>query len=353
MMRRLLPPLVLTALASLWLAGCSDSEPLPGSGSKQEPVIWRFALEEIGGSVQDAYAQEFRTRIREASDGLIRVEIYPYGSIGTSPQLTQLVQDKRVHLAFASPGHLAGVIPEAGVFSLHFLLPDDDDAVDQRLSDPDLLAMLSATYEEEGLQLLDVINEGWMTWTAGKPLAQPEDFEGLRMRTMMSPILLDIYRAYGAEPVPMPYSEVYSALQLNQIDGQTNPAFAVLEMKFHELQSDMTLPRASRFISTVISSHQWYQELPEDQRHWLDAVLATMGPFIQQTQQTINRERLDKLQESGRITVTELTEEQRDRFRELSLPLRQTYVEQTGPSGQQLLEQLLRDDATPAPASSE
>lgn len=344
MMPRLLQPIILTAAASLWLAACSDSDPTVSRNDDQSTVIWRFALEEIGGSVQDAYAQEFRNRIRDASGGRVQVEIYPYGSIGTSPQLTQLVQDNRVHLAFASPGHLAGVIPEAGVLSLHFLLPDDDEAAARKLSDPTLRSLLSEHYEEQGLQLLDVINEGWMTWTAGHPLLTPEDFAGLRMRTMMSPILSDIYQAYGAEPVPMPYSEVYSALQLNQIDGQTNPAFAVLEMKFHELQPAMTLPRASRFISTVISGHQWYQQLPDDQRQWLDEALVPMAPFIQQAQQTINSERLRKLQESGRVTVTELTEEQRNRFRELSLPLRQTYVERAGPGGKQLLDQLLKDD---------
>lgn len=97
--------LILALASGLLLSACSDSDnPVEGLLSgEQEPVIWRFALEEIGGSVQDAWAQEFRRRIDALSDGQVQVEVYPYGSIGTSPQLTQLVKDGRVHLAFASP----------------------------------------------------------------------------------------------------------------------------------------------------------------------------------------------------------------------------------------------------------
>lgn len=338
MKRGFLRKMAMIAMVSLLQSGCSDST--TGAGSRQEPVIWRFALEEISGSVQDAYAQEFRKHIHLASAGRIRVEVYPYGSIGASPQLTQLVREARVHLAFASPGHLAQIIPETDVFNLHFVLPDDDGEATRQLASPRLRALLEPAYQDKGLKLLDIINEGWMTWTANRPLHTPEDFSDLRLRTMMSPLIAEIFLAYGASPVPLPYSEVYAALQLNRIDGQTNPVFAVHEMKFAELQSDITLPRAARFITTLIGSHAWYSALSDEERQWLDQARVRLTGYIHEQQQQINHTRLDELKQSGKIRITRLTEAERERFRALSEPLRQRYTELTGETGRQLLEQL-------------
>ncbi|WP_339804378.1 TRAP transporter substrate-binding protein DctP [uncultured Marinobacter sp.] len=354
MMFRHLPITMITIVAAFILSGCSDSSPI-ATGKGTEPTIWRFALEEIGGSVQDAYAQEFRSRIHEISDGAVQVEIYPYGSIGSSPQLTQLVRDGRVHMAFASPGHLAATIPETGVFNLHFVLPDDEQSANSRLASEELRGMLAEPFQARELQLLDIFNEGWMAWTANKPLRTPEDFTGLRLRTMTSPIMTDIFRAYGAEPVAMPYSEVYAGLQLKQIDGQTNPVFSILEMKFYELQEVMIQPRAARFVTTLVTSPSWYQQLPEQHQQWIAQVRDGLRPYVEEKQQQYNAERLDQLKKSGRIRIVDLTDEERNRFRTLSLPVREIYLNQTGANGQQILDLLTRDEPalTPEPASAD
>lgn len=339
---RRLGALLLVLSTSLFLSACSDSDDtmtglLPG---KPEPEIWRFALEEIGGSVQDAWAQEFRRRISELSDGQVVVEIYPYGSIGTSPQLTRLVEDGRVQLAFASPGHIADEIPEAGVFLLPFLFPESDETNRRMLTDEALRELLQAGWQDAGLQLLELVPEGWMIWTADKPLYTPEDFTGLRMRTMTAPAQADVFRAWGAEPVPMPYAEVYDALQLGQVDGQSNPAFAIAEMKFHQVQSVMTVPQATRFVASVVSNHDWYRNLEQEHRQWLDAARAGMPEFIDEVQHRYNRQRLQQIRESGRIAMERLDEDQRARFRETSLPARERFLERAGPRGERILERI-------------
>ena len=81
------------------------------------------------------------------------------------------------------------------------------------LSDPELLNYLDQLYEPKGLKLLSLYSEGEMVWTVNEEIRTPEDFGGVKMRVMTSPILLAAYGAYGASPTPMPYSEVYSALR--------------------------------------------------------------------------------------------------------------------------------------------
>lgn len=345
----------LTLLMTFVLVGCSDSgddsanqdanaQQESSSSSSEtaekssDPVTWRFALEEIEGSVQDAYAQEFKKRMEEKSEGQVKIEVYPYGSLGTSSQLTELVQQKAVELAFASPGHLASVIPEVGIFTLHFVLSDDNDVNKEVLSSSDVHDILAPEYASQSLQLLSIVPEGWMVWTANKPLRTPADFNDFKMRTMTSPILTQSYEAYGANPTPMPYSEVYSGLQLKQIEGQVNPIFAIEEMSFYEVQDYMIMAKHAQFIATVISNKEWYDSLPEEQRNWVDETRDEMVDFIYDKQAQFNEERLQKIKDNSDTEVIELSDEERQAFREASMGVRDTYVEQAGENGQKLLD---------------
>jgi TRAP-type C4-dicarboxylate transport system substrate-binding protein len=344
-MRSLRCRLGLLALVSFFLIACSPPAEESGGESSNptppEPVTWRFALEEIEGSVQDAYAQEFGRRIEAASDGAIQVEIYPYGSLGTSSQITEMLQSGALELAFASPGHLADAIPEVGVFTLHFVLSDDDVVNRQVLSNPDLHELLQGPYRNQDLQLLAIVQEGWMVWSADRVLRSPEDFEGLKIRTMTSPILVESYRAYGANPTPMPYSEVYSGLQLGQIDGQVNPVFAIEEMSFYEEQDVLTSGRHAQFVTTLAASRPWFDGLDEQTRGMVEEVRDGLVEWIDREQQAFNARRLDLILDAGGIEWVELSETEREAFREASLGVRDVYVEQAGDAGQEILDTLL------------
>jgi tripartite ATP-independent transporter DctP family solute receptor len=312
----------------------------PGTGSVDE--VWRFAIEEIEGSVQHAYATRFESLVEERTNGAVSVEVYPYGSLGTSAQLTEQVQSGALQLAFASPGHLGSVIPEAQIFSLHFLLSDDEEVNRAVLGgDGEFRRLLEEAYREHRLELLAIVPEGWMVWTANKPLRTPEDFAGLKMRTMVSPLLVEAYAAYGAKPTPMPYAEVYGGLQLGMIDAQVNPVFAIEEMSFHEVQDCLTFAHHAPFIATLVGSPAFVRGLGEQRRALLDAVLAELDGYIFETQQRFNAERLEKILAEGGTEVVTLDESEREAFRELGLPVRETYVEMAGSRGRAILDSLL------------
>lgn len=333
----------------LALTGCSDGQNT-GGGDKtasapeapEYPVTWRFALEEIEGSVQHAYAEALKERIEERSDGKVEIDIFPYGSLGTSAQLTELVRNGSVSLAFASPGHLANTIPEVGLFTLHYVLPDDADVTRQVLASPELLELFEQPYAQQNMQLLGFVPEGWMAWTANKALRTPDDFEGQRIRTMTSDMAEKAFRAYGAEPSQIPYSQVYTDLQLRKIDGQSNPVFAIEEMDFYEVQSTMTLARPAQFVASVVSNLEWYKALPENQQQWLDNGLNDVAQVAWETQEELNQTRLEKMLEEGHLKVVRLTDAEREAFRRASMPVRDIYLDRTGESGQRIMEKLLQ-----------
>lgn len=269
-----LNPLLLLACAG-FVIGCSGAAE-PGSAKE----VWRFAIEESKGSVQHQYAMRFKELVEERTGGEIEVIVYPYGTLGTSTQITEQLALGVVDLAMASPGSLGKFIPELQVFLLHFVLPQHPDDVREVLSDPTLIASLDPLYAEKGLTLLSMYSEGQMAWTLKEEVREPGDFSGLKMRVMTSPILLAAYGAYGASPTPMPYSEVYSGLQLNMIDGQVNPVFAIERQKFHEVTDWLIFPGHAAFVTTAAANRTFLETLPDDTRQLVESVMAELDPWI-------------------------------------------------------------------------
>jgi tripartite ATP-independent transporter DctP family solute receptor len=315
-----------------------------GSHSEQvaAPVQWRFAIEETLGSVQHAYALRFKELVEERSEGQIEVTVYPYGTLGTSDQLTEQLDMGVIHFVMASPGHLGKLIPEVQVFLLHFLFSDDE-AVNNRVlnQDPALRRTFDELYARKRMKLLSIFSEGWQVWTTKRPVRCPEDFQGMKFRVMTSPLLLAAYEAYGASPTPLPYSEVYSALQLNMIDGQENPVFAIQEMSFYEVTDWMIFPKHAPFITTAVTNQAFFDSLTPDRQQLVRDVIAELNGYILTVQQDFNRHRLDLIRDAKpSLEIVELTGEQRKQFRQASLPVRERFVELAGGDAQELIRRI-------------
>jgi TRAP-type C4-dicarboxylate transport system substrate-binding protein len=167
---------------------------------------------------------------------------------------------------------------------------------------------------------------------------------GFKMRTMVSPMLTAAYKAYGADPTPLPYAEVYGGLQLKMIDGQVNPIFAIEEMKFYEVSDYMIFTGEQQFTTTVITNSDWYEGLSDEHKTMIQEAIGEANGYIFEVQKQYNQERLEIIKEKKPdIQIIELTEEERQAFRERATPLRETYVEMVGPGGKEVLDSLLKE----------
>jgi len=309
------------------------------------PVVaqdWKFALEEIEGSVQDLWAQKFKEVVEEQTDAT--VTIYPYGTLGTSDQLTDLVANGALQLAFASPGHLGSLIPEIQVFSLHYLLSEDDEVNKQVLSDsPTIYETLAPKFEDKDLQLLTMFPTGEMVWTTKKEIRAPEDFANFKMRTMVSPMLVAAYEALGASPTPLPYGEVYGGLQLGMIDGQVNPLYAIEEMKFYEVSDYMIFAGQQEFTTTVVMSPMWYDMLSEEEQAVVQDATTAANDYIYAEVANINEERLNVIKTAKpEMTIITLDDEERAAFKEASMAARETFKEDVE-GGAEILDALVAE----------
>ena len=381
-------------LYSLWvgffivliLVGNISCQPQAGSRGVER---WRFALEELEGSVQYAYAMKFKEEIESRSEGKIEVVIYPYGTLGTSKQTTEQLSMGVLEFAMASPGSLGQFIPELQVFLLHFLLPSEDEQVAKVLHDREVMSQIDSLYAEKGLKLLSIYNEGDMVWTADREIRSPEDFRGVKFRTMTTPLLLDSYNAYGAAATPMPYSEVYSGLQLNMIDGQVNPVFAIERQKFYEVCDWMIFPGHAHFVTTAAANESFFNQLSPDKRDMVEASIQAADEYILGLQVDYQRERLERILRASKekrnklsisgdlepfaaslddktrksliddnnyLKVTPpLTPEERRRFVEIASQVRERFAAHVGQRGQRLLSRLeaLSKEANQANAAME
>jgi TRAP-type C4-dicarboxylate transport system substrate-binding protein len=329
----------LAVAAGLTLTGCGqqDEGETGSSADSAEQQVWKFALEETKGGVQWMYATKFKELI-EADNDNVEVKIYPYGTLGTSQDVTQQVQTDTLQFAFASAGHIGSTIPEAQVFSLHFLFSQDND-VNQEIftSNETVYSELGEAYNEKGLELLSIVPEGYMVWSANKEITQPSDFEGVKFRVMPSDLLLATYELYGASPQGLAYSEVYGGLERGQIDAQVQPMFAHRDMSFYEVQDYLIEGRHAQFVSTVITSPDFIDGLPEPMQASVESAIDELGPYIYEEQQKLNAEAAEEIKSKSDTTFVSLTDEQVAEFRDTVQPIYDQFVDMAGPRGERIM----------------
>ncbi|UCH21871.1 MAG: TRAP transporter substrate-binding protein DctP [Deltaproteobacteria bacterium] len=307
--------------------------------------LWQVALEEIEGSMQHEYAKKFVEIIEKKSKGEIRCNIHLYGELGTSGDITELLQKGDLHFAFQSPGHLGSYIPEVQVFSIHYLFPTEFKLLEKILrKGPNTYKALQKYYRKHKLDLLSIIEEGWQIWTANKPLRKPADFEGITFRVMSSPLLITAYRLYGAYVITVPYGQIYDDLALGRIDAETQPFFAIQEMKFYEVQDYMIKADQLPFIGTFAANYEFIRGLPENIRALIDSAIESANEYIFDFEPTLNEQRKQMIMKAKpTMKYIELTDEEIGAFREKAKPLRQKYLKMGGEGAKEVLDAVIKD----------
>jgi len=307
--------------------------------------LWQVALEEIEGSMQHEYAKKFAEIVEEKSKGEIHCNIHFYGRLGTSGEITELLQKGDLHFAFQSPGHLGSYIPEVQVFSIHYLFPTDFKLLEKILrKGPNTYKILQKYYRKNKLELLSIIEEGWQIWTANKPLCKPADFEGITFRVMSSPLLITAYRLYGAYVITVPYGQIYNDLELGAIDAETQPFFAIQEMKFYQVQDYMIKANQLPFIGTFAANHEFIRGLPQNIRAVIDDGIEGANEYIFDFESKLNKKRRQMImQAKPSMKYIELTDEEIGAFKEKAKPLRQKYLKMGGEGAREVLDAVLND----------
>ncbi|MCX7817018.1 MAG: TRAP transporter substrate-binding protein [Syntrophales bacterium] len=244
-------------------------------------------------------ALKFAELIRERTGGRIEIVLYPDGQLGKGErEILETVQQGTIDIYVGSTGPLGGFNSSIGILDIPFLFLDHTH-VDKVLDGP-IGRQLLDSLEKSGFKALAFWENGFRHLTNSKrPVKTPADVRGLKIRTMENKIHLTAWKAIGANPVPMPWGEVYTALHQKTIDGQENPIAVIHSSRLNEVQKYLTLTQHVYSPAVVIvSAKKWQAMKPEDQDIFLKAALE-VAPYQRKLGRDNEAKQIEELKQKG------------------------------------------------------
>lgn len=306
----------------------------------------KFATAGAAGSPIALGMDKFAELMDAKSGGQIKVRRFPGGQLGGDVQTISAMQGGTVEMSTMNAGLLSGVIKEFGLVDLPFLF-DSPAQADAVMDGPFGKALLEKL-PEKGLVGLAYWELGFRQLTnSRRPVTKVEDIEGLKIRVIQSPLYIDLFNALGANAVPMPFPELYTALETGAVDGQENPAPSILTAKFNEVQKYLTVTRHIYNPQLVIVSKKFWDKLNADEQKLFQEAAIEAQAF----QRSVSRDQADKALEELKaegMEISELPPEEVAKFREKVKPVAEKHAQ----AADQALVRLLNDELAKARGKS-
>ena len=211
----------------------------------------------------------FAKDVDSASKGRIKVELYPNGQLGSDRELCEGVQMGTIQMVVSSTSALAGFDKRIQVLDLPYLFTTRKAAFDA--VDGELGKKLNSYLEKKGFLVLGYQENGFRHVTNSKrPIKTPADLKGLKIRTMENPMHIAFFKELGANPTPMSWGELYTALQQGTVDAQENPYAMIDDGKFYEVQKYVSETGHLFSYEIIIANKKFMEKLPADLRKIVD-----------------------------------------------------------------------------------
>ena len=316
---------------------------LIAASAAQAQQTWRYAFEEAIDEVQGVFATQFKEHIEANSDH--QVQLFPFGTLGESDDIMEQTQAGILQFVNQSPGFTGALIPAAQVFFVPYLLPQEGEALNEFFrTSVAINEMFPEIYAEHGLELLTMYPEGEVVITTKQPVRSPDDLGEQNIRVMTNPLLVESYRAFGAVPTPLPWGEVYGALQTNMIQGQENPMFYVESTRMYEVTDYITFTGHNNFTTAFMANKDFFDGLSEEDQQLVRDAVDVAFEYILEYQVGLTEASLEAILEAKpEMEVIRLSEEERQPFMDAAERVEQEFLRMTGDTGAMILEQMKED----------
>ena len=293
------------------------------------PIIIKFSHVVAPDTPKGKGADRFKELAEKYTDGRVRVEVYPNSQLYKDKEEVEALQLGAVQMlapSLAKFGPLGA--REFEVFDLPYILPDK--AALRRVTDGPLGAKLFKRLESKGITGLAYWDNGFKVMSANKPLREVTDFRGLKMRIQSSKVLEAQFKALGALPQVLPFSDVYQAMQTGVVDGSENTPSNMYTQKHHEVQKYATLSEHGYIGYAVIVNKKFWDALPGDIRDALTRAMKEATAYANDSAQADNDDAMAEMKKSGRIQFIELTPEQKASWRKALEPVQAEMTSRVG-----------------------
>ena len=246
----------------------------PASAQVQERTIRWGHLNNTDHPVSFG-VQKFAEVLAAKSGGKLKIREFPASQLGNELQQQSAVRGGTQEILSASTTSLAGVVKELGLFDFPFIVSTFEQA--EALANGPFGKAMIETLPEKDLIGLGYWGLGFRNATnSARPITKVEDFSGLKLRVIPNPVYLETFKALKANPVPMAFGELYTALENKTVDGQENPYSVILSNKFYEVQKFVSATNHTFTQNIIIVSKKFWGSLsPEEQKMFRDTYAET------------------------------------------------------------------------------
>ena len=273
-------------------------------------------------------AKRFAELVEQKSGGKIKVRIFPGGQLGGDLQNVSALQGGTLDLMVLNAGLLVGIVKDFAVLDFPFVFSTAEEA--DAVVDGPVGKKLFDKLPDKGLVGLGYFELGFRNVTNSKrPIAKWEDFSGIKLRVIQSPLFIDLFNTLGANSVAMPFPEVYTALEQRVIDGQENPVTVIFDTKFQEVQKYLSLTRHIYNAQSVLLSKRTWDKLSAEERTIIQDALNEAKAYQRQVSREKNTQMLDAVKKAG-MQVNEVAPQEIARIREKIKPVVDKYTKEVG-----------------------
>ena len=279
---------------------------LVGPAAAQSPIVIKFSHVVAPNTPKGQGAEKFKELAEKYTNGKVKVEVYPNSQLYKDKEEVEALQLGAVQMLAPSLAKFGPLgVKEFEVFDLPYILPDK--AALGRVTKGPIGQSLLAKLEPKGIKGLAYWDNGFKIMTANKPLIHVADFQGQKMRIQSSKVLEAQFRALGAIPQVLAFSEVYQAMQTGVVDGNENTPSNCYTQKMHEVQKYMTISNHGYIGYAVIVNKKFWDGLPADVRTQLDKAMAEATDFANSISQKENDDAIVAMKKAGKTEFHDQT----------------------------------------------
>ena len=293
-----------------------------GVVSAQDKTI-KFANQNAAGHPVVLGMEKFKEIVEKNSGGKIKVNVFPSGTLGSDQANITAIQGGSLEMASMNSGIFAAQVKEFAIFDFPFMFGSGKEA--DAVVDGPFGKKLHAKLDEKGLIGLGYYELGFRNITNSKrAINKLEDLEGLKLRVIPNPINVDWVKALGANPTPLPFPELYAALDQKAVDGQENPVATNNGAKLYEVQKHLVMTGHQYNPQSVVMSKKFWEKLtPAEQKIVANAVTES-AKFQREKARDLEASIMDNLKKNG-VQVTQLPEAEMAKLRDKMRPVTAKY----------------------------
>jgi C4-dicarboxylate-binding protein DctP len=295
--------------------------------SAHSQVLIKVGHDQPEPSTHHQAALKWKELVETRTGGKIKVQVFPSSQLGSGVQMVEQVQAGALEVAILPTAWIAPLAPSVQVLDLPFLFPSRD--VAHRVIDGPAGDAILQPLEKVNIKGIVFWESGFKQFTGNFPIKQPADYKGTKIRTMPAPVIMEQFKAFGATPTMINFSELYSALQQKVVDGQENPIATIANMRFFEVQKHLTLSDHGFIAYVFMINKPFLERLPADQRETLLSTAREASKYQRELIRKAEQAHLEQFRKAGLEIIT-LTPEQRSEFEKASRPVYDWYTAKFG-----------------------